>query len=676
MTSLVSIVRSPDQIPRIADIVILTNKLVTRALLFLKILLLEYDVTVNRVLVDLVIKKVGLRSDNRKFGVNQGTWNILTQCYADHFAPLLPPNDKPLPLRNLRVVTGYVAERILTDYNTNIQQQYPQYVQDLVDRYYSKWVLLKDPTTDRAKLKEFLTQIGKDVLRVEKWKSKPIYHDDIRYLQQYCLPVDGILKYDLPKGKTAHCYKYDIKVRPDAYFKVMKFITQECSQDPDYRLRNCVPLRLSLIPKYIRFDTTAVIDLLLPKHVRITLTGTTIKEKREAVWSTLFHTDDKVFRKTGHQFDWQLETNGVGVSILFKKNGGNRASTVVALPIPDKYGKLEEPYVDKLLPPAKAVLARKTVVGNDPGMSDLLSFVSERSTSQNPQQLRYTQNQRRQETKTRKYADIFLREKNATVIDGLTVTEWETRLSICTLRGHKVMDIASYKLYLKEKLLLNSKLGSFYEDFIYRKLRFNTHINTQRSEQNLVNRFKKKFGTPDQVVIGYGDWSESHHRKYHEPVKGVGFRKLFRRAGYEVVLVDEYRTSHYCCSCKLPTSYCREEKSPPGSTSKVGWCHKVHGLLRCETCMKRWNRDINGAINIARVTRSELDGNGRPVYLQRGQWSPPRKPKKHLTVASSADTTHSSNNRNAQITEGSGHDLSWLIDPDCVSTHSHPLKGR
>lgn len=664
-TSLKSIVRSQDQLPRIADIVILANKLVTRALLFLKILLIEYDVTVDRVLVDLVIKRVGQRSDNRKFGVNQETWDILTQCYVNHFAPLLPPNDKPLPLLKLKMVTGYAADRIVTDYNTNIQQQYPQYVQDLVDRYYSKWVLLKDPTTDRKELKQFLTQIGKDVLRVEKWKSKPIHHDDIRYLQRYCLPADGILKYDLPKGKTVHCYKYDIKVRPDAYFKVMKFITQECSQDPDYRLRNCVPLRLSLIPKYIRFDTTAIVDLLLPKEVRTSLTGMTVKKKREAVWSTLFRTDDKVFRKTGHQFDWQIETDGVGASIIFKKNGGQQASTVIALPIPDKYGKLEEPYVDKLLPPAKAVLARKTVVGNDPGMSDLLSFVSERSTSRNPQQLRYTQNQRRQETKTRKYADIFLREKNAKVIDGLTVTEWETRLSICTLRGHKDMTLSSYKLYLKEKLLLNSKLGSFYESPIYRKLRFNTHVNTQRSEQNLVNRFKKKFGTPDQVVIGYGDWSESHHRKYHEPVKGVGFRKLFRRAGYEVVLVDEYRTSHYCCSCKLPTAYCREEKSPPGSTSKVGWGHKVHGLLRCETCMKRWNRDINGAINIARVTRSELDGNGRPVYLQRGQWSPPRKPKKDLTVASSADTTHSSNNRNAQITEGSGHDLSCL-EPDCA----------
>jgi len=69
----------------------------------------------------------------------------------------------------------------------------------------------------------------------------------------------------------------------------------------------------------------------------------------------------------------------------------------------------------------------------------------------------------------------------------------------------------------------------------------------------------------------------------------------------------------------------------------------------------------DGAINIAMVTRSELDGNGRPVYLQRGQWSPPRKPKKDLTVASSAVTTHSSNNRNAQITEGSSHGLNQIV---------------
>ena len=38
--------------------------------------------------------------------------------------------------------------------------------------------------------------------------------------------------------------------------------------------------------------------------------------------------------------------------------------------------------------------------------------------------------------------------------------------------------------------------------------------------------------------------------KFHEPTKGKGMRKLFRKAGYQVYLVDEYHTSCQCYNCE------------------------------------------------------------------------------------------------------------------------------
>jgi hypothetical protein len=43
----------------------------------------------------------------------------------------------------------------------------------------------------------------------------------------------------------------------------------------------------------------------------------------------------------------------------------------------------------------------------------------------------------------------------------------------------------------------------------------------------------------------------------------------------------------------------------------------VHGLLACKKCNKLWNRDVNSAINTARLTRESLAGRSRPTYLSR-----------------------------------------------------------
>jgi hypothetical protein len=628
LTSLASILKVPDkQIPVITETVVTVNKLITRALLFLKLYLLHSpeEVKVTQKMVDTIILRIGTRRDQRVLRANQALYDKLTPIYEEHFLPLVPEDDEPLLMTNLDQILKYASKRVVTDYKTNITGHFPKYVQDYVDHYYSKWDQLKDPKTDRTGLTRFLEKIRDDVMIVRKfpgdkqWKSKPEYFADIRKLQALVLPPGPYRQDDL---------LYDRKVRPQAYLKAMMFVTQTCrDNDPKYKLRRVVPLRTSPIPAYIRFDTSAVIHLLMPVKGRSKLHRMTIAENSPIVWPSLFRMDKEVFRKPGYSFAFKFETDGVGASLLFKKDGTSEDEADEGVNTQDG----NEPLIDKLSPDRKLALKSKTIIGNDPGMSDLLSFVSENSTGHNPQKLRYTQAQRELETRNRKYRGIIQQLKDTTRISGKTVAEWEEWLAQKTPRGCNDLDHEEYSIYLENKLLFNQVVGPFYEDRLFRKLRFNAYINTQRSEQQLVNRFQDKFGTPDEVMIGYGNWSETHHRKHHAPVKGVGFRKLFRKAGYEVVLVDENRTSHYCSSCQIPTAYCKEVKLPPGSKSVVNWHGRVHGLLRCTTCKSRWNRDVNGAINIAKAARAALQGEERPVYLQKGQWHPPR-PHKTFSV--------------------------------------------
>jgi hypothetical protein len=71
----------------------------------------------------------------------------------------------------------------------------------------------------------------------------------------------------------------------------------------------------------------------------------------------------------------------------------------------------------------------------------------------------------------------------------------------------------------------------------------------QITEARLLARFKKLFGGPEETIVAIGDFDQRKHCKFKEPVKGKGFRALFRKAGYKVYLVDEFRPSCRCSAC-------------------------------------------------------------------------------------------------------------------------------
>ena len=170
-------------------------------------------------------------------------------------------------------------------------------------------------------------------------------------------------------------------------------------------------------------------------------------------------------------------------------------------------------------------------------------------------------------------------------------------------------------------MLVSSKIEPFYAAHLFRKQRLYAYFNGRRSEERMVDNFEAKFGTPDEVVVGFGNWKESHALKFMEPTKGKRLRETLRRRGYRVLLVDEYRTSVQCSKCQAEGARCEKfltRKHPdtrkPESERRI---RLVHGLLRCQSCSRLWNRDVNGAVNMARLTRCALEGKPRPGYLAR-----------------------------------------------------------
>ena len=152
---------------------------------------------------------------------------------------------------------------------------------------------------------------------------------------------------------------------------------------------------------------------------------------------------------------------------------------------------------------------------------------------------RYTQSQRNLETRKNKYRDIINRLNKRTIINNKTVKEWEAILSS---HNSKTCNFETFKEYCLEKNKLNNQLEEYYRNPLFRKLKSNSFINTQKSESKMIKNFSKKFGNSKETVFILGDWDkENNHMKGSEPTINKRFRRIYfsmkNKAGYETYLI-------------------------------------------------------------------------------------------------------------------------------------------
>lgn len=82
-------------------------------------------------------------------------------------------------------------------------------------------------------------------------------------------------------------------------------------------------------------------------------------------------------------------------------------------------------------------------MGIDPGLCDLIYCVDNDNKDAN--KFRYSQDQRRNETKKKKYSKIQLELKKEK-INGKTIIEWETELSKLNRKSSNITKLKIYKV--------------------------------------------------------------------------------------------------------------------------------------------------------------------------------------------------------------------------------------
>ena len=530
--------------------------------------------------------------------------DTLTAFYTKEFQPLI--QNEPLEYTHMNTILDYLTMDILTMYENNIKLHFVEYVERYVNVVWKKKLLVskirkmtiskKEKDNRINKLCNQLRKIKNDLLNVETtaYKSHPSYHKWITEQKQHILPIKTFKK---------NVY-YDLQCSPMDYFpcmiKMMKQVEEEAQT-----ICNVFPMRNEFIPKHIRLDTTTLVHLLMTKsqgNKSTYLTAGNLKRNEDKIWEFFFRTERKCFHKKHYEFHHMIETDGISCSLLLLRKDliGKRLPTM-------KKGINNEEYIDEVKDYTS--LQNKTIVGIDPGKNDLIYCVDADNKEANT--FRYSQDQRRKETKKKKYAKIQLELKQEK-IHSKTIIEWETELS---KMNKKTLNIMRFKAYIQKKSEINGMLFAFYEKYIFRKLRLQSYRNTKTSEQRMLNNFKRIFGNEKEVVVCFGDYEQKQQMKYKEATKGKGMRTLFRKAGFQTYLVDEFRTSCKCSKCEGGSCIKNMLMKNPRPYRKGNVI--VHGLICCKNGCGYWNRDVNGATNIYKIASNAINNKARPNYLSR-----------------------------------------------------------
>ncbi|KAG2922662.1 hypothetical protein PC117_g15920 [Phytophthora cactorum] len=141
------------------------------------------------------------------------------------------------------------------------------------------------------------------------------------------------------------------------------------------------------------------------------------------------------------------------------------------------------------------------------------------------------------------------------------------------------------------------------------------------------------------TCVAYGDWSQRDGIKGHAPSPVKGLKEALRKRAM-VVSMDEFRTSKLCSQChqslssvQYPTPVFPKGVQKPKRRKMKGkvlprdWSRAeikskhCHVVLRCENedCEARyWDRDVNAAINLLELLKSEVQG-GEDAWSRSGE---------------------------------------------------------
>lgn len=270
---------------------------------------------------------------------------------------------------------------------------------------------------------------------------------------------------------------------------------------------------------------------------------------------------------------------------------------------------VEFPYIETLKPYELEKLKVLNLVYVDPGKRSLIYTMNNKGKF-----FQYSNKQRVKETKRRKYSRLLQNYRNKKGISTI-----ENKLKDYP---SKTCDYLKFKDFIKVKIDVNNLLKDRYKEETFRKYKWYLYINTQKSEDKMINMLIKNFGTKDKgkivndIALVYGDWSNTSRPQMKNFIStpGIGLKRRIAKQ-IKIYNIDEYKTS----SLSFKTE---EVCQNLWINDNRNIYKKIHAVLMYKTESKRLgciNRDKNALRNMKKITDSIIKTGKRPDAFSREQ---------------------------------------------------------
>ncbi|KAJ1666524.1 hypothetical protein IW140_004629 [Coemansia sp. RSA 1813] len=613
-------------------------------------------------------------------------------------------------IANPNQTAQFEAARIYTAYVNNIQTKFGQYLRRAVnvllktrERKRGLEEVMKGRTADEIKeaYEDQIWKPGRELKEAIKHRNTvlPVITVGDKNIGDMLEPV--LTAYDNDYKFEEEGIYYDIKAQPKKHFKAFCCLVVLLEMN-NYRSFQCFPLRKSFVPMHIEIDTKILCRSIMSWSYNA-------KSPIESYWYRFLNKKSRVLRtRNGFRFYGTIQTDGVSVSVIKKtataKEKSSRkakkmdaeanaaidtsrsgltapAESAATGSLPEDQPKKRKPrkrekpgekkpgeftYIHELSPELLANM--KTPIFMDPGRQDIVFGMTDESTSEEKALFRYTRSQKAKETRTTRYRKLREKVKNEHP-DSNEIKAAEARLAAfsCT----SILP-DKYEQYIRTRVTVWPVLSRFYTNTmtasksgsspqpIHRKLRQSTHIKQQQADEKLAKSIRVTCDDEKPTVV-LGNWSAPMVR-YHEPIRGVGLRRMLRKKGCQVYLIDEFRTSKTCPNCLTGTlkKFLKVPNPRPYQRKKRKEV-LCHGLLKCtnELCMgpvevdsvltprsRMYNRDLAAVLNFRHIFHGLRDHgetperfcHSRPAAAATTDEQQPKKKRKTTVAKKTART--------------------------------------
>ncbi|KAJ2572243.1 hypothetical protein IW140_000992 [Coemansia sp. RSA 1813] len=580
-------------------------------------------------------------------------------------------------------IAGYEAQKIHTAFLVSVKNNLGNLLRRAVNMLCRSKI---EALAKRIELKAAGASVDtiRDTLRAEIWgpadkakecvkRGKIIEAELDAHIYERVKDLQSVLyiyKNDAPGEKGLY---YDIKCDPIKHIKTFFLLARFFQQNKSHSFQ-CMPLRTQWIPCHVHIDKAILCQWFLGG----------IKKGQKLMndlWGEILDITCRAIKSKqgGKAFEGSIQTDGVSVSIFKKckakkkninstdQTSDTKLSDSISAAKPKapkpKKGKgkdeFEFEYIESIDQEKLCAMEGNGVL-IDPGRRDLLFCMHEYSSIGNPWLFRFTRNHKAKLTRSTKFRRILEAAKK--MYPDNAIIEAEQRLAevSCT-----TVDPDEFKRFIEVQAEVWPLLSKFYsctqtnsimnKKPLHRQLRLAAYLNSQRADHTLANLIREQFG-PDPVLV-LGNWSAGMC-KYHESIRGVDMRRMLRKHGFKVYLLDEFRTSTFCPGCCENRLVHPEELVPnPRPYPKENRREYVtcHGLLMCQNkkCVEYvadnmkpanhlgkapvarfWNRDLAAVLNFRHILHSLRQTHKKPERFRRGTTLPlAKKPKKPVRGA-------------------------------------------